>query len=139
MYLLRVPLFIIALIICNVIAINSPNILDRSTESYAFSMGMISGDMLKVYWADLLLLLGVIILYVELFKSTRSNVSSIIEHVLSMVVFIIFLIEFLVVKRFGNTTFFLLTMFSLLDVVGGFTISISTARRDIDRPMDIMH
>ena len=87
----------------------------------------------------MLLLGGVLILYVELFKSTRSNVSSIIEHVLSMIVFIIFLIEFLVVKGFGNATFFLLMMFSLLDVVGGFTISISTARRDIDRPMDTIH
>jgi hypothetical protein len=44
--------------------------------------------------------------------------------------FLAFLIIFLTVKDAGSSTFLILTLMSLLDVVGGFTVTISTARRD---------
>jgi hypothetical protein len=47
-----------------------------------------------------------------------------------MVVFVLFLIEFLVVKDCGTSTFFILGLMSLLDVIAGFTVSIVAARRD---------
>jgi hypothetical protein len=80
--------------------------------------------------SDLLIILGVIFLYVEIFKSTRTGTTSIIEHGISMGTFLAFLIIFLTVKDAGSSTFLILTLMSLLDVVGGFTVTISTARRD---------
>ena len=49
---------------------------------------------------------------------------------MSLLVFVIFLVEFMVVPQVGNTTFLILTVASLLDVVMGFTVTISTASRD---------
>tara|TARA_R110002096_G_scaffold203718_9_gene389057 strand:+ start:2963 stop:3517 length:555 start_codon:yes stop_codon:yes gene_type:complete len=91
---------------------------------------LISGAVWEPVVADFLLLFAVFILYIELFKSTRTSVSSIVEHVLSMFVFIAFMIEFLVVEACGTSTFLIVTLLSLIDVIGGFTITISTARRD---------
>ena len=53
-----------------------------------------------------------------------------VNHGLSLVVFIVALIEFIVLPEFGTSTFFMITLFTLLDVVAGFTVTIATARRD---------
>ena len=39
--------------------------------------------------------------------------------------------EFAVLKGFGTSTFFLITLMCLFDVVAGYTVSIVTARRDL--------
>jgi hypothetical protein len=78
----------------------------------------------------LLLTLAVILLYIEIFKATRTSKASIGDHALSMALFIVCLIEFIVIKQMGNSIFFIITLICLLDVVAGFTITISTARRD---------
>ena len=75
--------------------------------------------------------MGVLLLYIELFKATRTSVGAIVEHILSLFVFVIFLVEFIVVPGAASSTCVILMLLCLLDVVGGFTISISTARRDI--------
>jgi len=43
---------------------------------------------------------------------------------------VVYLIEFLIVDRVGNTTFLILTLMAFADVVTGFTVTISTAKRD---------
>ena len=50
---------------------------------------------------------------------------------LSTAVFIVFLIEFLLVGFCASSTFFLLMMMAVLDVVAGFSISITSAGRDV--------
>jgi len=80
--------------------------------------------------SDLFILASLVFLYIETFKATRTSVISIIDHALSLLVFVVFLIQFLVVARVGNTTFLIMTIASLIDVVLGFTVTISTAKRD---------
>jgi hypothetical protein len=41
------------------------------------------------------------------------------------------LIEFLLVQRAGTSTFFLLMIISLVDVMAGFIVTIRTAQRDL--------
>ena len=77
-----------------------------------------------------MLLLGVLTLYIELVKSTKTGSITLIEHALSMVVFIACLMEFILVEQAGTSTFLILTLMSLLDVVAGFTITVASARRD---------
>ncbi|MBF0135448.1 MAG: hypothetical protein H7833_11270 [Magnetococcus sp. DMHC-1] len=79
---------------------------------------------------DVLIMVGVGALYVELFKATRSSDASILDHMLSMMVFVVFLVEFLLVAAAGTVTFLTLTLMSFLDVVAGFTVTISASRRD---------
>ncbi|OQW94224.1 MAG: hypothetical protein BWK79_07010 [Beggiatoa sp. IS2] len=95
------------------------------------SATMMSGAAWSATMGDVLIILGVFCLYVELFKATRTTVASIVDHAISLAVFVIFLVEFIIIKGAGTSTFLILGLMSLLDVVAGFTITISTARRDL--------
>jgi hypothetical protein len=125
-----IPLFGIVLIIYNVmmfmgvdfnsVVFNmSSQVTDGQTTSQAVNVG------------DLIIMLGVICLYVEVIKATRASMASVIDHVVSLIVFIVFLIELILVKSAGTPDFLILTLMSLLDVIAGFTITISSAKRDI--------
>ena len=80
--------------------------------------------------ADLLVGIAIVLLYFEILKAARISRTTIIDHMLSMVVFIAFLVELIVAAGAGTATFMLLTLIALIDVIAGFTISIATARRD---------
>ena len=86
----------------------------------------------RVSLGDLLLAASLVVLFVELLKSTTSRKIAIINHSLSMVLFILCLVEFLLAPAFATSTFFLITLMVLLDVLAGFIVTIVAARRDID-------
>ena len=67
----------------------------------------------------------------EIFKATRTSMASVIDHTLSTLVFVAFIIEFVLVKGAGTSTFLILGLMSLFDVIAGFTVTIVAARRDI--------
>lgn len=75
---------------------------------------------------------SLVVLFVELLKSTTSRRIAIINHSLSMVLFIFCLVEFLLFPAFATSTFFLVTLMVLLDVLAGFIVTIVSARRDIE-------
>lgn len=81
---------------------------------------------------DILLAAALVILFVELLKSTASRHVAIINHSLSMILFILCLVEFLLFPAFATSAFFLLTLMVLLDVLAGFIVTIASARREID-------
>lgn len=130
-FILQLSLLAIILVVFNVIIINDPMAL-RGDASPLFALPLPSGVEWLPTVGDLLIIAGVILLYLELFKATRTSVGAIIEHVLSLLVFLVFLIEFIVFAPAANSTCVILMLIALLDVVGGFTISISTARRDMN-------
>lgn len=96
-----------------------------------FSIPMPSGMPWAITAGDFLLVVGILLLFFEVLKSTNTARSSIIEHMLSMVVFVAFLVEFLLVGAASSSVFFLLMVMSLIDVVAGFTVSITSASRDV--------
>lgn len=92
---------------------------------------MASGDRWGYSTSDLLLTFTLFALFFEIVKATSTDSKSIMNHGLSMVVFVVALVLFITVSGFATSTFFLITMMAMVDVVGGFIISIVTARRDI--------
>ena len=80
--------------------------------------------------ADLIVGIAIILLFFEMIKAARISQSTIVDHMLSMAVFVVCLVELIVVAGAGTAPFILLTLISLIDVLAGFTISIATARRD---------
>jgi hypothetical protein len=68
---------------------------------------------------------------VEIMKATRMGMRTIVDHVLAMALFIVMLIEFLLVRQAGTSTFFLLTMIALVDVLAGFIVSIRSSQRQV--------
>ncbi len=54
------------------------------------------------------------------------------DHLLAMALFIGMLVEFLLVKQAGTSTFFLLMIIALVDVLAGFIIAIRSGRRQVE-------
>jgi hypothetical protein len=104
---------------------------DQLTRSL-FQIHMTSGGAWPVSLGDLILAGSLVVLFIELLKSTTSQKVAIINHSLSMILFVICLIEFLLLPGFATSTFFLLTLMVMLDVLAGFIVTIVSARRDID-------
>jgi hypothetical protein len=88
------------------------------------------GAVWAVTSGDLLVILSMAFFFVEILKSTSTGTSTIANHAVSMIVFIICLIEFLLFKNFATSVFFILTIMSLLDVLAGVVVTIISARRD---------
>ena len=97
-----------------------------------FALHMTSNAEWPVSLGDLVLAVALVVLFIELLKSTTSRRVAIVNHSLSMILFILCLVEFLLAPAFATSTFFLLTLMVLLDVLAGFIVTIVAARRDID-------
>jgi len=95
-----------------------------------FDATLVSGATFAFTMGDLLVVLGLVLLYFEIFKATRTSSLSIVDHLLSMLLFVACLVEFIILPGFGTSVFLLLTLMCFIDVVAGFTVTISTARRD---------
>lgn len=96
-----------------------------------FQLKMVSGDVWVFDLGDAILIFGFVMLFLELSKSTGTQTASLINHGLSLAVFVVSLIAFLLLRNYGTSEFFLLLMMLLLDVVSGFVVTISAARRDV--------
>jgi len=97
-----------------------------------FTVPMASHAAWAVSLGDLLLAGSLAVLFVELLKSTTSRQVAIVNHSLTMVLFIGCLVEFLLFPAFATSTFFLLALMVLLDVLAGFIVTIVASRREID-------
>lgn len=91
-----------------------------------------SGAIWRPTYGDLMLVLGLFALFIEIFKSTRTTDTSIIDHVLSTFVLTGYLVMWLIDPWAGNSYFMLLALMALIDVIAGFTVTIAAARRDIE-------
>jgi hypothetical protein len=131
MYVLGFPLLIIPFAIYNIVAF----ILAQPTDfwtSQAAAVPMTSGQTWILTWEDLLLAFSIFLLWVEIIKSTRLGSRAITGNVLSLLLFIAMLVEFLLVKSAGTSTFFLLLIICLVDVLAGFIIGIRSATRQVE-------
>ena len=97
-----------------------------------FTIHMTSAGAWPVSLGDLFLAAALVVLFIELLKSTNSRNVAIINHSLSMILFVVCLVEFLLLKGFATSIFFLITLMVLLDVLAGFIVTIVASRRDID-------
>jgi membrane-bound ClpP family serine protease len=91
---------------------------------------MMSGATLGVTTGDLLIILSILLLFIEILKATRFGVKSIVDHLLSFVVFVAALLEFIMVQKAATSTFLIFLVICAVDVIGGFSISIRAASRD---------
>ena len=129
------PLLIIPLIIFNMPVIGgmlggTAPVSDYWAEEL-FSISMMSGGTWRMDVGDGLLVLGLVFLFIEVLKATRTSRVSVIDHVLSTVVFILYLVEFLLVPAAAHPVFFLLGLMALIDLMAGFSVTIRSAGRDV--------
>lgn len=133
MSLRAIPLIIIPFVLYNVIVLlgggaNPADALSRAI----FSIPMLSSGGTWIFtWGDFIILVLLLVLFVELLKSTYTSTASLLDHGLSMLVFIAALVEFLLVKQAASSIFFFIMVTAIIDVIAGYTIGIRVARRDL--------
>jgi hypothetical protein len=128
MFFIGFPLLLIPFAIYNIVAFLMPGV---SFTEPVIAVPMLSGGEWKISVGDLLLMLGILLLFVEIVKATRLGMRAIVDHMLSLVLFIAMLGEFVMVARVATSTFFLLVLLSFVDVISGFSVTIRTAQRDL--------
>ncbi|RUW51470.1 MULTISPECIES: hypothetical protein [unclassified Mesorhizobium] len=127
-----VPLLIVPFVLYNLGLLGIFGGGDDPWASEIFSFRMMSGGVFSMTLGDLIVLIGLIFLFLEMVKSARTTTASIMDHLLSMLVFVAFLVEFLLVKGAAHSIFFTLMIIALFDVLAGFAVSMRSASRDIN-------
>lgn len=127
MFLSSIPLLAVIVAAYTVLARVAPAWL----ETVHVYMPLLSGNALPFRGADLLLVIGMALLCVEIYRATSSATASILNHVLSLLLFIVALVELMILPGMADMAFFLIVLMTLSDVIAGFTVTISAARRDM--------
>ncbi|RYG17392.1 MAG: hypothetical protein EON96_06855 [Caulobacteraceae bacterium] len=142
--LVALPLLLIPVVLYNLVVLTSvlgggdsgmvaaASGADAILRDPMFSIPMASGASWNIGPGDLILLLSLILLFFELLKSTSSQKVAIVNHALSMILFVICLVEFLLIRGFATSTFFLIVTMVMLDVLAGFIVTIISSRKDFD-------
>ena len=128
MFMLGFPLLLIPFAIYNIIAFLMPGVEWSSVVS---TVHMMSGVDWTMTTGDVLVALAILLLCGEVMKSSRISRRTIIDHALSLILFLGMLIEFILVKQAATATFFLLLVVGFIDVLGGFAVTLRSAQRDL--------
>lgn len=128
MWLLGIPLLLLPFAIYNIIAFLMPGV---AWNVPATSVHMVSGADWTMTPGAFLVCLGVFILLLEMIKATRTSPRTIVDHALSLILFLGMTIEFILVAQAATSTFFVLLVIAFVDVVGGFAITLRSAQRDL--------
>lgn len=127
--LTAIPLTIVPLVLFNVLGYALGG---APWNNVLFTVPLMSGLTWSITISDLMVLLGLLMLFFETLRSAQvSTTASIANHIISTILLIVYIVEFILVPIAGDSLFFLLTAIALFDVIAGFTISIKTAQRDI--------
>ncbi len=141
------PLLVIPVVLYNLIAlmgggdVQTTNELGQTVQAQVapiqallnerfLGLPMISGVDWILTKGDAIVLLAVTFLFLEILKSTSTGTATIINHGISLLLFIVCLVQFLLMPNFATSTFFILMSMTLLDVLAGVIVTIVSARRD---------
>src|SRR3990170_6074670 len=119
MSMIGFPLLLIPLAIYNIIVLLMPSV---SFADPLVTLTLMSGAEWPVTLSDVLLALGILMLLFEVIKGARPGAKYLTDHLLSMIVFGGAAAEFLLWSKFGTSTFFLLTLLALVDVLSGIAL-----------------
>lgn len=128
MFLIGFPLLLVPFAIYNIIAFLMPGVSWSSTLT---TVHLASGADWTMSAGDMLIVLAVLLLFGEVMKSTRIGMRTVVDHGLSLILFLGMLVEFLLVKQAASATFFLLLVIGFIDVIGGFAVTLRSAQRDL--------
>jgi hypothetical protein len=116
------PLLLIPVAIYNMIAFLMPGVSLTEQAEPLFKVALKSGDQWPVTLRDLLLTLGILMLMFEVIKGARPGAKYLTDHLLSLVVFGAAVAEFVLLPRFGTSTYFLLTLLTSVDFLSGIAL-----------------
>ena len=124
-----IPLFLVMLIVYYIMTLAG---VDFNAAEKLFEISLPSGAEWALTSSNVFILFCVIVLFIEIIKATRSGSATIFENGLSIIVFVVCLMLFMLYPAAGTSTFLIMTLMSLLDSIAGFTITVIAARRDLN-------
>lgn len=98
--------------------------------SKSFTIPMRSDEWV-VQAGDFVLLVAIAMLFIEVIKSSGTSRKEMINNALSMIVFVVALVEFVLLGGFATSNFFFIMVMCLFDSVAGPTITAVAAKRDL--------
>jgi len=113
------PLLLIPLAIYNIIVFLMPGV---SLAEPVLALTLMSGAEWSLTLSDMLLALGILLLLLEVIKGARPGAKYLTDHMLSLIISGGAVAEFLLWPRFGNSTYFLLALLSLVDFLSGIAL-----------------
>ena len=131
MGILIFPLLLIPALIYAMMAIPSGDKVAETMAAPAFSMPLASGAHWVVTWGHVIVIIAVITLFFEILKSTRPSSAQLIDNGLSVGVFIVTFVLWLLIKPFGTTEFFIIVLMALLDFLSGSVIMTRVSQRTV--------
>ncbi len=124
-----VPVLIIPVIIFNFLALGGQAEGVLSVMPFGV-ISMPTGGKWAFTLGDLLLAVSLVFLFWEVIRATSTKRESLINNVLSVGLFIVCLLEFVLLPAFAHSVFFIITLLTLLDAIAGSIVTAVTARRD---------
>jgi hypothetical protein len=126
MYLIAFPLLLLPFAFFNIVIF----LLNMPFSDTVFTLPLVSEPALPpvfdrnmpVTTGDLIVIIGMLLLYVEVVKAARPGGKGIADHLLSLIVFIAMAAELALVPRAATPTLLLLTVLSFVDVIAGLSI-----------------
>ena len=113
------PLLLIPLAVYNIVVLL---MRDVSLSEPVVRLPLMSGAEWPISLSDMLLAFAALMLLMEIVKGARPGAKFLMDHLLSLIVFGAAAAEFLLLPKFGTSTFFLLTLFALVDFLTGVTL-----------------
>ena len=120
------PLLLIPVAICNIIVFLMPEL---SLTASLVSVPLMSGTSWSVTLSDVLLSLAIFLLLLEVMKGARPGTKYFTDHFLSLLVFGGAAAEFMLLPKFGNSTFFLIMLVAMVDFLSGIALRVRRPRR----------
>jgi hypothetical protein len=126
------PLLLIPVALYNIIVFLMPSV---SFSDALVQVPLVSGAEWSVTLTDVLLALGILLLLLEVIKGARPGAKYFMDHLLSLILFGCAAVEFVMWPRFGNSTFFLLTLLTLADFLSGTALHVRRGRGVVAAPV----
>jgi hypothetical protein len=127
MYLIAFPLLLVPFVLYNMVAF----LLNLPFGTVLFGLSLPSGESLAVNIGDLLVIIGVLLLYLEILKAARFAAKAVMDHLLAVMLFAAMVIEFVTVHQAATSAFLILLVLSFVDVISGLSLAIPDAKRNI--------
>jgi hypothetical protein len=110
------PLLLIPLALYNIIVFLMPGV---SFLDPLVTLRLVSGTEWQVTLSDVLLTVGILMLLLEVIKGARPGAKYLTDHLLSFALFGAAAAEFVLWPKFGNSTYFLLTLLAMVEFFSG--------------------
>ena len=125
------PLLLLPALLYAMIALPAGDKVTEAMASQAFAMPLASSALWVVTWGHIIVMFSVLILFLEILKSTTPSSAQMIDNGLSVAVFIVCFILWLLVAPFGTAEFFIIVLMSLLDFLAGSVIMTRVSQRTV--------